>query len=978
MLSRDAWNEFVQCLSLYNAKVFDQAELLTMVGDMLGENPDLYDEFKVINSFHAAAEFGNKLWAQLPISEIDLSQCRRCTPSYRALPLNYPRAKCSGRTPLCKSVLNNNWVSVPTGSEDFGVKNLRRNQYEEALFKCEDDRYEIDMVMDANRSAIKALEPINAELSRLAETTEVKWQYRLDKRSLSIMHLKAIARVYGDHGNEVLELLRKNPAGSIPIILNRLKEKAVEWGKIRQTLDKQWKEVLEKNYQKSLDHRSIYFKQQDRKAMMVKTLAHELRTAKERADLKSQGGGGSAARKVPALAAPETSSGSSPGTAATDHRRTAHMAFALPDVEIHRDVISLIMFVSSSGAGSCQGSRFADASQQKLRDVLEDMVTKLLGVPTAWVGASHDSKLPGAPAATVGSTVFTPYGKGVISAVHSDSKVVAVDLPSGTSFISASNILPQATESATNGTDGGLGASSREPVLMHANNRLYYMMRLYTMLYGRLRRAKELCRRASTQKRSVVKHWKDREIEHPRSDKPTANGKINTTQKGANGEAGNGGTKNAAASGGASPAESSTSTPSEQAIESQLRSHKAYAEFLEYVFDLASGKLDNATFEDSCRTLMGASTASYMMFTLDKLVNALMKQCAAICDEGKMSPCSKLQILFKNAHPPAGEASQLSRNVKLYESCALGVIDDTEGKESLYRIYLVPGEANSVAPQAGCHGPGVWDETMTWKVQPQICYELIGKTNVLRDEATLDPSTTGPDAYVTRYLSESGRTGFGGYVYTPASGAVPQIATTAFPAARGENGKEESTAKDTSQKPEEKAKRPMLFLMRNRRAAKKFLSEEGSLGYEDMDIGRDRKAREELISLRHALQWGLGTVKAMDALETVTDLMSNKTRHVARSEDTFFRIQVPYVPKDSERDDSGSSSGSGQEGGGRGSDDDAGESSKGEKEGTSSDGERSSSNHAPTADDLAASVKSSLAASSASFGDWLASKIKTE
>jgi paired amphipathic helix protein Sin3a len=63
--------------------------------------------------------------------------------------------------------LNNNWVSVPTGSEDFGVKNLRRNQYEEALFKCEDDRYEIDMVMDANRSTIRALEPIAQNIAAL-------------------------------------------------------------------------------------------------------------------------------------------------------------------------------------------------------------------------------------------------------------------------------------------------------------------------------------------------------------------------------------------------------------------------------------------------------------------------------------------------------------------------------------------------------------------------------------------------------------------------------------------------------------------------------------------------------------------------------------------------------------------------------------------------------------------------------------------
>jgi paired amphipathic helix protein Sin3a len=135
----------------------------------------------------------------MPTTEIDFSQCRRCTPSYRALPHNYPRGKCSGRTALCESVLNNNWVSVPTGSEDFGVKNLRRNQYEEALFKCEDDRYEIDMVMDANRSTIRALEPIAKNIADLdaakssdassASTEPGKYQYRLDKRALTVMHL---------------------------------------------------------------------------------------------------------------------------------------------------------------------------------------------------------------------------------------------------------------------------------------------------------------------------------------------------------------------------------------------------------------------------------------------------------------------------------------------------------------------------------------------------------------------------------------------------------------------------------------------------------------------------------------------------------------------------------------------------------------------------------------------------------------------
>ena len=58
-----------------------------------------------------------------------------------------------------------------------------------------------------------------------------------------------------------LQLLRKNPAGAIPVILSRLKQKDDEWRKARSELNKNWKDSMEKNYAKSLDHRSFYFKQ---------------------------------------------------------------------------------------------------------------------------------------------------------------------------------------------------------------------------------------------------------------------------------------------------------------------------------------------------------------------------------------------------------------------------------------------------------------------------------------------------------------------------------------------------------------------------------------------------------------------------------------------------------------------------------------------------------------------------------------------
>jgi histone deacetylase complex regulatory component SIN3 len=46
----------------------------------------------------------------------------------------------AGRKELCQQLLNDQWVSVPSGSEDYSYTHYRKNQYEESLFKCEDDR----------------------------------------------------------------------------------------------------------------------------------------------------------------------------------------------------------------------------------------------------------------------------------------------------------------------------------------------------------------------------------------------------------------------------------------------------------------------------------------------------------------------------------------------------------------------------------------------------------------------------------------------------------------------------------------------------------------------------------------------------------------------------------------------------------------------------------------------------------------------
>ncbi|KAE9992788.1 hypothetical protein EG327_007712 [Venturia inaequalis] len=58
--------------------------------------------------------------------KIHLSNCGGLGPSYLLLPKAETNKKCSGRDELCNSVLNNEWVSHPTGGEDTEITNIER------------------------------------------------------------------------------------------------------------------------------------------------------------------------------------------------------------------------------------------------------------------------------------------------------------------------------------------------------------------------------------------------------------------------------------------------------------------------------------------------------------------------------------------------------------------------------------------------------------------------------------------------------------------------------------------------------------------------------------------------------------------------------------------------------------------------------------------------------------------------------------
>lgn len=210
------------------------------------------------------------------IQELDLSGCKRCTPSYRLLPDDYPIPAVSHRQEPGTEVLNDFWVSVTSGSEDYSFKHMRRNQYEESLFRCEDDRFELDMLLESVTSTAKRAE----ELLNSINVANLENPIRIEDH-FTALNLRCIERLYGDHGLDVMDILRKNPSLALPVILTRLKQKQEEWTKCRSDFNKVWAEIYAKNHYKSLDQRSFYFKQQDSKNLSSKSLVGEIKEIKE-------------------------------------------------------------------------------------------------------------------------------------------------------------------------------------------------------------------------------------------------------------------------------------------------------------------------------------------------------------------------------------------------------------------------------------------------------------------------------------------------------------------------------------------------------------------------------------------------------------------------------------------------------------------------------------------------------------------------
>ncbi|EAR93146.2 ubiquitin carboxyl-terminal hydrolase family protein (macronuclear) [Tetrahymena thermophila SB210] len=193
-----------------------------------------------------------------PLNDFDFNHHERFTHSYVEMPKFYPKY-CSNSTELTRSVLNTSIVTVPQGTEHVTFSIMRKNQYEEQLFKSEDEKYEYDHHIQMYRRTIKLLEQVE-------QCEDPEQCRRLMQQAIDLKMIVCLYKNGSPEQQEICEILLSNPKKTVLVALERVRSKLkeIEEAKMNQAR-KQWHEVAEKNFHRSLDHRSFIFKRHDRK-----------------------------------------------------------------------------------------------------------------------------------------------------------------------------------------------------------------------------------------------------------------------------------------------------------------------------------------------------------------------------------------------------------------------------------------------------------------------------------------------------------------------------------------------------------------------------------------------------------------------------------------------------------------------------------------------------------------------------------------
>ncbi|GAA5903408.1 uncharacterized protein JCM6883_004995 [Sporobolomyces salmoneus] len=294
--------EFLKLVNLYTQELIDLTALVARAWLFLHQDERLWQEFRELVGWSegdAVGDPGHRIevvdgkrivenvprmdgegWRK---SRLDAGKdWKTYGPSYRKLPKEEISLSCSGRDALCWEVLNDEWVSQPSFASDEGFVANRKNPYEEALHRSEEERHEYDYHIEANLRTITLLEPIASRIAVMDPEERAVFRLKpgLGNQNKSI-YQRVLKRIYGkEQGLEVIQALHENPCVAVPIVLARLKQKDEEWKRALREWNRVWRESDAKNFWKALDHQGISLKANDKRFLNAKALVSEIESLK--------------------------------------------------------------------------------------------------------------------------------------------------------------------------------------------------------------------------------------------------------------------------------------------------------------------------------------------------------------------------------------------------------------------------------------------------------------------------------------------------------------------------------------------------------------------------------------------------------------------------------------------------------------------------------------------------------------------------
>ncbi|KAI9057085.1 hypothetical protein FKP32DRAFT_1584352 [Trametes sanguinea] len=728
--SGGTYDEFLKLLNLFSRDIIDTKTLIDRAEIFLGDG-DLMAQFKDLLSWDDRV--GNRDEGppgSLRTSAPDYYTARPPDdgqgPSYRRLPESEVRLACSGRDRLCWSVLNDEWVSHPTwASEEAGFMTHKKNSFEDTLHKSEEERHEFQVHIEALTRTIAVLEPLEARIENMSPEERAAFRLKPNLGGMSrTIYERIIKRIYGyDAGNEVIRALQEAPAVAVPVVLTRLRRKDEEWRRAQREWNRTWREIDAKNFYKALDHQGITFKQNDKKNITAKHFVLEIESAKaaqvkqrdREAAAAANGRSGSSGRSS------GSSSASSSATALPMRSLGYQLEYAFEDVGVVHDAVKLIFsyldhspqqfsqaerrgierflrafipvlfmfpaqeFNSACGplapgheddsgeeaslpaddengtkAAAADDAADASASTQQEGVSAQDLRKRLLKTAQETAQDGRENSSTSSASSMVTHSTVSPSAMGVNGGNVQEGSSTSDPSANPEGSADARGQAPQRHEARTNPEDiwvdelkpsGALGAGetslARRPFF--AGTTFYTLLRLLQLLYSRLLTCKEIGARMAAEKHASL-------LPNPIAvelglDEP--NGPSVVLQQAME------------AFGGTSAAATSGEEP-----------NVLYSYLLDALEKVFENELDQATFEEHMRWFF--RTKAYNVFTLDRVIGAVIKQVQTVQADNK---CQELWYLLQQARG-AEKAATIHDLIRYRREAERHVASD----EKLYRL----------------------------------------------------------------------------------------------------------------------------------------------------------------------------------------------------------------------------------------------------------------------------------------------------